>query len=240
MKASVDALRRSLPTQVAELHPGVLRLRAGSLHADATAYLSADSDGELAADALAGLIDLSETLRDLQGCFPALRKLDAEIMALNLKPGDAAAAKRQLDALTETAAASPMVDDSAVEGLRTLSAIAAEDAPESVRTTRVAGYTLTLRNLVSLALREALSGAVAGMKGAGATAASMAGAGGRKLVEIAPNAVIVGSTALVWEMYHPVAALALFGLTEFDKLPRLIEFAKELNKLKSPVGGGGA
>lgn len=235
VKASVDALRRSLPAQVADLHPGVLRLRAVSLHADATGYLRADTEGELPPDALAGLIDLSETLRDLQGCFPSLRKLDAEIIALNLKPGDADAVKRHLDAMTETAAASSaIVDDSAVEGLRTLSAIAAEDAPDDVRATRVAGYTLNHRNLVSMALREAIALSTDGIKGAGRTMRSV----GASAEAMAPHLFVASICEMLAQMHYPLSAIAVFGLTYYDKLPRLIEFMKEANKLKGPGGGG--
>ena len=81
---SVQGLLDSLPEAVSALRPSLLQAQARSLPADTEAF-----GGELLPDALAMLIDLTETTRDLQACFPYLRELEAERMAQGLDPADA-------------------------------------------------------------------------------------------------------------------------------------------------------
>ena len=82
VKTSVDGLLDALPEQISDLDEYRLRSRFRSIEADARAYLN--NEAELVPDAVASLVDLSETLKDLQSFYPALRNMEAEVEAIEI------------------------------------------------------------------------------------------------------------------------------------------------------------
>lgn len=231
VRTSLDGVIAILPEQAADLRPGLLRSRARSLHADASAYAGQFQDGELAVDAVAMIIDLSGELRDLEGCFPELRAIEQEIVALNLKPKDVPAVQQHLSDINNIVAASPVVADSAksvmAAGTETMKA---EATPEIVEV-RTAEQALTSRNLVNAALRGCLEQVLSRLPGTTGRFYDETEKAGLNLVR--PTAS-VGASVLVASLVHPVVGLALFALAEFDRLPGIIKFIQEASKLISP------
>lgn len=247
---SIAGLLDVLPTRIADLRPGLVRSRARSVEADAHAFsATSDADQVLFPEAVAMLLDLSETLRDLQGCFPQLRSLEAEILALNLDPSRLEQTKDKLDQIVDAASrAEGTVDQSAVYALQTMEAIASEDAPVSVRQKRVAEYALVVRNFASTAARFALDNAFT--REAKKLGSDVYMAARPKLVEgiadgvgsVAKPAAIVAIASLIGLMVHPAAGLATL-LAGFGKVDRLISLAEKWVNKEGERGdgpGGGA
>jgi hypothetical protein len=151
---SVVKLLDVMPDEIADLRPGLLRSRSRSIEADAIAYR--ERENELSPDAIAQLIDLSESLRDLQACYPEIREIEAEALALDLAGKDIDAVKRCLDQIVASVdQATDIVDPSASEALRTMATIAEDPAASFVRERRIADYAVVVRNFISPLLRKA-------------------------------------------------------------------------------------
>jgi uncharacterized membrane protein YtjA (UPF0391 family) len=229
---SVEGLLSVLPQNVDDLRPALLRSRARSVEADAQAYSSSgDEEQFLYPDALAALIDLSETARDLQGYFPSLRELEAEITALAIDPSEVEAVKAQLDEIVDEAAGHPeVVGPSAVEALRTMEALATEPAPPAVRQKRIADYALVVRNSLSSIARVALDNAFS--REAKQLASDVYAKARAKVVDgiadgagaMARPATIIAIAALVGGVFGPVAGIAA-AAAGFGKVDRLLKLA---------------
>lgn len=229
---SVQGLLSVLPENVADLRPALLRSRARSVEADAQAYSSpGDEEQFLYPDALAALIDLSETARDLQGYFPSLRELEAEITALAIEPSQVEAVKARLDEIVDEAAGHPeVVGPSAVEALRTMEALATEPAPPAVRQKRIADYALVVRNSISSVARVALDNAFT--REAKQLASDIYDKARAKVVDgiadgvgaMARPATIIAIAALIGGIFGPVAGIAA-AAAGFGKVDRLLKLA---------------
>ncbi len=230
--ASVRGLLSVLPDNVADLRPALLRSRARSVEADAQAYSSpGDEEHFLFPDALATLIDLSETARDLQGYFPSLRELEAEITALAIEPSEVGAVKARLDEIVDEAAGHPeVVGPSAVEALRTMEALANEPAPPAVRQKRIADYALVVRNSLSSVARVALDNAFT--REAKRLASDVYDKARAKVVDgiadgvgaMARPATIIAISSLIGVVFGPVAGVAA-AAAGFGKVDRLLKLA---------------
>lgn len=232
VRNSLNGVIAILPEQATDLRPGLLRSRARSLHADATAYAGQFQDGELPVDATAMLLDLSGGLRDLEGCFPELRDIEREIAALNLKPADVPAVQKHLEEINKVASASPAVTDNAkavmAAGTETMKA---EALPEIVEA-RTAEQALTSRNLVNAALQGSVQEILSRVPGTAGRVYDETERASlnviRPVVSVgAAVAVGAGATLLVGGLVGPVAGLAVFGLAEYDRLPGIINFIKQ-------------
>ena len=161
VKSSIHGLLEVLTERVEDLRPQLVRSCARSIEADALAFGNAkDGELELFPGAVAALIDLSETVRDLQGCYPQLRELEAEIAALDLDPNRLEDARDNLDQIVDAAQSDmELADSSAQEALQTVREIAAEEAPKSVQQKRIGEYALVVRNFLSPVARAALDNA---------------------------------------------------------------------------------
>lgn len=229
---SVQGLISILPSNVADLRPALLRSRVRSVEADAQAYSSpGDEEQFLYPDALAALIDLSETARDLQGYFPSLRELEAEITALAIEPSEVEAVKARLDEIVDEAAGHPeVVGPSAVEALRTMEALANEPAPPAVRQKRIADYALVVRNSISSVARVALDNAFT--REAKQLASDIYDKARAKVVDgiadgagaMARPATIIAIAALIGGVFGPVAGVAA-AAAGFGKVDRLLKLA---------------
>ncbi|WP_197435959.1 hypothetical protein, partial [Agrobacterium vitis] len=82
VKRSVDRLLAVLPTHLDALNPALMRSKTRSLEASALAYASAGAEAELFPDAVAELLALVGTLKDLQGCFPQIADVERNTVRL--------------------------------------------------------------------------------------------------------------------------------------------------------------
>jgi hypothetical protein len=232
VRDSIQSLIDVLSERVADLRPGLLRSRSRSIEADAVAYADAIDERELFPDAVAALTDLSETLRDLQGCFPQLREIEAEIMALDIDPAKAEEVKTNLDKIVDAVSDNEnVVDQSAVYALHTMEGIASEDASPAVKQKRIAEYALVVRNFMSplarFALDNALSKAVTK-----ATEDVWVKARPRIIDGVADGmgsmarpGTIIAIASLVHVIFGPAAAIAAAaaGFGKIDRLLKLVE-----------------
>ncbi|MCV6576024.1 MAG: hypothetical protein OIF58_09845 [Cohaesibacter sp.] len=160
VKQSIDGLLDILPERVEDLRPQLLRSRARSIAADAAAYGAANGELELFPGAVAALLDLSEIARDLQGYYPQLRDLEAEIAALDLDPNRLEEARDNLDQIVEVAKGeADLIDPSAKAALEKVQEIAAEEAPKAVLLKRISEYGLVVGNFLFKLARPALDNA---------------------------------------------------------------------------------
>lgn len=151
---SIEKLLSTLPNEISDFRPGLVRSRFRSIEADAVAYRG--SENEFPPDTIAQLIDLSETLRDLQACYPEIREIEAEALALDLAGKDIDVLKERLDEIVAAVdQATDIVDPSASEALHIMQEVAADSATSAVRERRLADYTLVVRNFTSSLLRSA-------------------------------------------------------------------------------------
>lgn len=236
VRKSLDGVIAILPEQVSELRPGVLRSRARSLHAVAAAYAGQFKDGELAVDAVAMVFDLSGGLRDLEGCFPELRDIEKEIAALNLRPKDVAAVQQHLEAINGVVSESPVVADSA----KTVMAVGTEtmkaDAPAEIVEVRTAEQALVARNLIHAVFQGSIQQILSRVRQTAGRVYDETEKAGINLIRPVATvgtslAVGAGATSLMGNFAGHVAALATFALAEFDRLPDIIDFIKEVRKM---------
>jgi hypothetical protein len=97
---SVERLLTALGTQFDDIRPGVLLSRSRSIEADRTAF-----GDELLPDTIAMMDDTARTLRDLLAAFPIVRRVEAEVLALDLdRSADAIPALREEMAAIKAAA----------------------------------------------------------------------------------------------------------------------------------------
>jgi hypothetical protein len=140
---SIERLLVSLGTSFDGLRPGVLLSRSRDIEADRVAF----SD-ELFPDILAMMDGTARTLRDLLASFPLVRRIEAEVVALELdRNADAVPViQEQMDAIAASAAASGAVTEEALGALARNDA-AIEDATDPVvRRSLVGDKLLVFRN----------------------------------------------------------------------------------------------
>jgi hypothetical protein len=92
----VEQLLTALSTWFDDIRPGVLLSRSRSLEADRAAFRD-----ELLPDTIAMVDGAAQTLRDLLALFPRVRRIEAEVLALDLDRSAAAipAIREQMDAI---------------------------------------------------------------------------------------------------------------------------------------------
>ncbi|WP_417676758.1 hypothetical protein [Roseibium sp.] len=236
---SVNGLFDVLTENIKDLRPQLVRSRARSVEADAQAYSKPqDEERELFPDAVAALIDLSETVKDLQGCYPQLRNLEAEITALDLDPSRVNEVKDKLDEIVEAASEQEQVlDQSAIYALHTMEALAGESASPDVKQKRVAEYALVVRNFISPVARFALDNVFA--REAKRLSSEIYMKARPKIVDgvvdgvgsMARPATILLIAGLVGMIGGPTAGIATAAVG-FGKVDRLLKLAEKLLKTK--------
>ena len=245
---SIDGLIAVLPEKVDAIRPGLLRSRTRAIEADAEAFSAPSAELELFEDAVAALFDVSKTARDLQACFPALRDIEAELVALAIPPSQTEAVRIQLDAITEQAVRSAdVIDESSADSLRVMASIASEEAPPRVREKRVAEYALVVRNLLSRLVRMAVASSFS--KEVTGTMREIWEKARPKIVQdvadglsaMSKPAVVAAVSLLVNSLFGPVAGLsvALVGFGKIDRLLKLIEkrLERELGETPGDTDG---
>lgn len=232
VQRTVSGLLDALPTTVSELRPGLLLSRARSVEAVAAAYAGPDDERELFPGAIAQILDLSETVRDLQGCLPEIREIEAERMALEIDPTKVDQIAQHVDDIIEKAVVDEtIVDNSAKDALRTIADNADEGASPQVKQRLVADRVLVVRNFLSPIYRFALASKLANevtdvrreawekarpkfIDGAADGLGSM----GRPIA-------VIGVSSLVALLFGPTAGLAamLAGFGKIDQLVKLLQ-----------------
>jgi len=118
VKDTIDRLIADLGATVENVAPGKLLMRSRSLDADVAAYDTIEARREIAEDALAQIIDVAASVADLKSCYPAITRLEAARVAQDLLSKDVTAALEHMAEIRDAAAASDIVDSSAVEALK--------------------------------------------------------------------------------------------------------------------------
>lgn len=228
---SVCGLKDILPEAVDHLRAGLLLSRARSVETVASAYGSLDEERELFPGAIAQILDLSETVRDLQACLPEIREVEAERLALEIDPGNVDAVSERLDTIVQNAVVDEeVVDESAKEALRSMTSDAEQSAPTKVRQRLIADRALVVRNFVSQLYRRAIESHLAAETSD--TTKEIWDKSRSKFVEGASDGLgsmgrpvaVVGVSALVWSVLGPTAGIAvmLAGFGKLDQLGKLL------------------
>ena len=228
VKTSINGLLDALPEQISDLDEYRLRSRFRSVEADARAYVN--DEAELVPDAVASLLDLSDTLKDLQSFYPALRNMEAEVEAIEIPIAQIDEALDIADTVVNAVDEVPeAVDASVSEAAHQMGELPREQAAASVRQKRAAEYWLVVRNLASTAFRGAIDNALTReAKALGSDAYKSA----RPKIVAAPGKLVEASVVLlaakfagvlgvpgVVELIVSMGFARLFGLTKLtDKL----------------------
>jgi hypothetical protein len=148
---SIERLLMALAPGFDDLRPGVLLSRSRSLEADRVAF-----GDELLPDIIAMMDDAARTLRDLLASFPIVRRIEAEVLALDLdRSADAVPALREQMAIITAAAEKSEAITPAVIGALTHNDAAIEEATDPVVQRRLIADNLQVfRNFVSAIIRE--------------------------------------------------------------------------------------
>nr|WP_321456232.1 hypothetical protein [uncultured Cohaesibacter sp.] len=203
VRQSIYGLMEVLPPSLDDLNEYLLRSRAMSVEADAIAYSKPSDELDLFPDAVSGLLDLSGTLRSLQGFYPQLLELDISVAALELDPRKADSAKETFDKIVDIAETAPEVSGaSATEALETVKKIAEEEAAEPVRHRRIAEYGLVVRNYVDPVVRAALDNAFT----------REAKRLGTEVYKEARPKIVKGASDGLGDMARPITILAISGM----------------------------
>ncbi|MGV2124501.1 hypothetical protein ACQZ4R_15595 [Agrobacterium vitis] len=161
VKRSVDRLLAVLPVHLDALNPALMRSKTRSLEASAIAYASAGAEAELLPNAVAELLDLVGTLKDLQGCFPQIAEVERNTVAIEIA-GREQEVETALSAITasarELSANYPgIITTSAVEAVAILDDDIADASNQNVKRNLLAGSALIKHNYLSALYRRVLS-----------------------------------------------------------------------------------
>lgn len=237
---SVNGLLDILTDTVGDLRPGLLLSRARSVEVVAAAFAGPDEKRELFPGAVALALDLSETVRDLQGCLPEIREIEAERLALEIDPRNVDQIGRHLETIVETAIADEeVVDESAKEALRTMTNESVQDAPTQVRQRLIADRVLVVRNFLSPLFRGAIESRLAtGVTGTTGeiwvrARAKFVDGAAEGLGSMGRPVAVVGVSALIVSLLGPTAGIVAMvaGFGRFDLLVKLL--AKRLQNVRS-------
>jgi hypothetical protein len=198
---NVEQLLTALGTRFDDLRPGVLLSRSRSLEADRAAF----SD-ELLPDSAAMMDDAARTLRDLLASFPIVRRIEAEVLALDLdRHADAVPAIREQMAAIKAAAEKSDAVTAEVIGALTQNDAAIEGAIDPVvQRSLVADKLLVFRNFVGAIIGAVTSYASASGAKARAGLGELAGKSWEEINKQLPQSI--GATAAL------VPPFALVGL----------------------------
>ncbi len=118
VKQTIDRLLSDLGSTIDDVAPGRLLMRSRSLDADVATYDTLEARREIAEDALAQIIDVAASVTDLKSCYPGITRLEAARVAQDLLTKDVGTTLQRMSEMRDVAAASDIVDPSAVEALK--------------------------------------------------------------------------------------------------------------------------
>lgn len=206
---SIGRLLMALGPGFDDLRPGVLLSRSRSLEADRAAF-----GDELLPDTIAMMDDVGRTLRDLLASFPKVRRIEAEVLALDLdRSADAIPVIReQMDAIQTVAARSGFVTAGAIAAL-TQNDAAIEDATDPVvRTSLIADKLLVVGNFA----RAIIGGIASCGRTIGTELGELAGKSWQAIKDELPKGIgatariapLVGLVTLAGVIAGPAASIA--------------------------------
>jgi Leucine-rich repeat (LRR) protein len=258
VRETIDRLLADLGASLGDVSPGKLLMRSRSLDADVAAYDTIEARREIAEDALAQVIDVAASVADLKSCYPAITRLEAARVAQDLLTKDVGATLQHMVAIRDVAAASDIVDSSAVEALK-VGEPEIEHANEIIedkeigeaarvvamekRAETAAQMLLDHRNFVASVLKTASNlydrtrpAAAAIAKGV----AKIASKTGRDVVKKAPGPlsdaiVATGVGALAGAVLGPTVGLAAFLATYKPLAKKASQFVKAATVLAKSV-----
>jgi hypothetical protein len=159
--SSVRRLSEVLPEQLDALNPALLRSRTRSLEADAIAFSSAGAEGELFADAVAAMLDLTATAKDLQSCFSEIASVEREAAKIEIAgredQAEAVLAEIHVSAVELSARCPQLVTENAAAAVGALKADIADAPNVDVKNDLLASASLVSGNFVTAAYRKVLS-----------------------------------------------------------------------------------
>jgi hypothetical protein len=161
VKRTVARVITVLPVELDALNPALLRSRTRSLEADAYAFAAAGAEAELFPEAVSELLDLTATIKDLQGCFSmiaAVERQSAEISVAGREAEAEEALARIGDSAQELATDHPeLVTQSAADAVNSLKADIADAPDAKIKARLIADASLTQSNFLAAAYGKVLS-----------------------------------------------------------------------------------
>jgi hypothetical protein len=239
---SVERLLTALGTRFDALRPGVLLSRSRSLEADRAAF-----GDELLPDTIAMMDDAARTLRDLLASFPTVRRIEAEVLALDLdRSADAVPTIReQMAAIKAAAIRSGAVTEEVISALAQNDDAIEEATDPLVRTSLVADKLLVFRNFVGAVIGGLASYGSIAIAKARAGLGELAGKSWEEVKNQLPKSI--GATAalvppfalvglVVW-FTDPVTGVAVTVAT-FKPMAKILKsFARDEKTKKQPKRG---
>jgi hypothetical protein len=246
VRRAIIRLSESLQSSPNEMVEGILLMRANTLSAHRRAYADPGSERERAIRAV--LDDLSSSVDNLVDCYPGIRQINANRLALDMQAEQAPEVEIAIDEITEIARRSPAVGPSAPaaldtgrEDVRDLT----EKLDRETNLARAADYIATRGQIVASRLLDATNFASATLQSVGSELSGISSDTWKEVRKSLPKAVGSGLSkgtekaleslvekgpivALAYWLAGPLAALAVL-------VPRLKGHAHKANEVKDKV-----
>jgi hypothetical protein len=159
--SSARRLSEVLPERLDALNPALLRSRTRSLEADAIAFSSAGAEAELFVDAVAAMLDLTATAKDLQSCFSEIAAVEREAAKIEIagreEAAEAVVAEIHISAIELSSRCPQLVTENAAAAVGALKADIADAPSIEVKADLLASASLVSGNFLTAAYRKVLS-----------------------------------------------------------------------------------
>lgn len=190
---AVERLSETLQSNVEELAEGVLLMRANTLAAHSRAYSDPKSERDRAIRAV--LDDLSSSVESLVDCYPGIRTINANRLALNMQAEDAGSVEASIEVISDLAKASGIPSRSATDALD-MGRDEVRDLDEKIERetnlARVADYIRTRGDLVGARLLNVTNAVSAVLQKAGGEVGGIAGDTWKEIRKELPKAAAKG------------------------------------------------
>jgi hypothetical protein len=246
VRRAIIRLSESLQSSPNEIAEGILLMRANTLSAHRRAYADPGSERERTIRAV--LDDLSSSVDNLVDCYPGIRQINANRLALDMQAEQAPEVDTAIDEITEIARRSPAVGPSAPAALDTGRDDVRDLTEKLERETnlaRAADYIATRGQIVASRLLDATNFASATLQSVGSELSGISADTWKEVRKSLPKAVGTGLSkgtekaleslvekgpivALAYWLAGPLAALAVL-------VPRLKGHAQKANEIKDKV-----
>jgi hypothetical protein len=190
---ATERLSETLKSNVEELAEGVLLMRANTLAAHSRAYSDPKTERDRAIRAV--LDDLSSSVESLVDCYPGIRTINANRLALNMQAEDAGSVEASIEAISDLAKASGVPSRFAAAALdmgRDEVSDLDEKIERETNPARVADYIRTRGDLVAARLLNMTNAVSAVLQKAGTELGGIAGDTWKEIRKTLPKAVANG------------------------------------------------